>query len=477
MIELFRSRDRKGWFVLTLLMQTLFWGGGFSQTSPEADLKQFEGRYEYFHGGSILIAASPRDGVLYAILDEAKYPLKRLSEGAFADRVGSRVMFERGESGRISGYQFQQVKATNFFRRISDAQIPETMWFARRSSGTGPYRFRASMPADLKDGLDVGSLQDAGLNVDLIGKMVEEIAKETHKNVDSVLLIKKGRLVLEEYFYQYDRDKLHQLRSATKSVVSALVGIALERKLIASKEEKMVSFFPEYEVKNLSAEKRAITVEHLLACTSGLACEDGNAESPGEEQKMNASSDWVRFILDLPMVEAPGENGRYCTGGVILLGRIVEKASGKRLSDFAAENLFGKLGITNYRWKFTPDSSSFDDACQLHMRPRDMAKLGLLYMNEGEWNGKQVVPREWVKASLSKHSVVRGTDYGYLWWRQWLNVNGTRVDGVTAKGNGGQRIYLWPSLDLMVVITGGNYNEQSPADEMQIKYILPAAMK
>ena len=192
---------------------------------------------------------------------------------------------------------------------------------------------------------------------------------------------------------------------------------------------------------------------------------------------MNASPDWVQFILDLPMVEPPGKTGRYCTGGVILLGRIVEKASGKRLPDFAAENLFGKLGITNYRWNFKPDSSSFDDVCQLHMRPRDMAKLGLLYMNEGQWKGRQIISREWVKASLSKHSVVRGTDYGYLWWRQWLGVNGTRMDGVAAKGNGGQRIYLWPSLDLLVVITGGSYNEQSPSDEIQIKYILPAAMK
>ena len=474
--ELFHSRHRKG-FALVLLIQALLSGTGFSQTHPEQDLKEFEGRYEYLHGASIQLAQSPRDGVLYAILDEAKYPLKKLSERVFSDRVGSRVVFERGETGRISGYRFHQEKATNFFRRISDAEIPEKMWFARQSRGNAPYQFKASVPLDLKDGLEVGSLQDSGLDVALIGKMVEQIANETHKNVDSVLLIKKGKLVLEEYFYQYDRDKLHQLRSATKSVVSALVGIALDKKLIASREEKVVPFFPEYEIKNLSAEKRAITVEHLLACESGLACEDGNPELPGEEQKMNASPDWARFILDLPMVEPPGKTGKYCTGGVILLGRIVEKASGQRLSDFAAENLFAKLGITNYRWNFKPDNSSFDDACQLHMRPRDMAKLGLLYMNEGQWNGRQVIAREWVKASLSKHSVVRGTDYGYLWWQQWLNVDGTRVDGVTAKGNGGQRIYLWPSLDLLVVITGGNYNEQSPSDEIQIRYILPAAMK
>jgi CubicO group peptidase (beta-lactamase class C family) len=476
MIQLSR-RCREGWFALVLLTPALFSAKGLSQTSPAENPKAFEGRYEYLNGVTLQFAWSPRNNVFYAILDEAKYPLRRISQRVFADRDGSRVAFEQEETGQVSGYKFYQERATNFFRRISDAEIPETMWYARRSPGNGDYHFTASTPPDLKDGLDVGSIQDARLNVRLIGRMVEEIANETYKNVDSVILIKNRKLVLEEYFYQYDRDKLHQLRSATKSVVSALVGIALDKKLLVSKEEKVVPFFSEYAIKNLSAQKRSITVENLLACDSGLACEDGNPDSPGEEQKMNASPDWVQFILDLPVVDAPGTTGRYCSGGVILLGRILEKASGKRLPDFAAENLFGPLGITHYRWNFRPDSTSFDDACQLHLRPRDMAKLGLLYMNEGQWKGRQVISREWVTASLSRHSVVRGTDYGYLWWRQWLNVDGTRMDGVTAKGNGGQRIYLWPSLDLLVVITGANYNEQSPSDAIQIRYILPAAMR
>lgn len=477
MINWSHSSYLKRWMALVLLFQTLLIGSALSQELPELDSKEFEGRYEYHSGASIQIAKSPRDGVLYAILDEAKYPLKRVSDRVFADRSGSRVVFERGEADRISGYRLYQERGTNFFRRISDTAIPDGMWFARRTPGNLPYQFKPSVPPELRDGLEVGSLQNSGLDVALIGKMVEAIANETHKNVDSVLLIRNGKLILEEYFYQYDRDKVHQLRSATKSIVSGLVGIALDQNLIASKEAKVISFFPEYEIKNLSAEKRAITVEHLLACESGLACEDGNQASPGEEQKMNASPDWVQFVLDLPMLEPPGGTGRYCTGGVILLGRIIEKASGMGLAEFAAQNLFGKLGITHFQWNFKPDSSSFDNACQLQMRPRDMAKIGLVYMNEGQWKGQQVISRDWARASLSKHSVVRGTDYGYLWWRQWLNVNGTRVDGVTAKGNGGQRIYLWPTLDLLVVITGGNYNKQSPSDEIQIKYILPAAMK
>src|SRR6185436_5445366 len=147
MIELSRSR---WWLALVLLIQALFSERGFSQTDPpEENLKEFEGRYEYLSGATIQIAASPRDGVLYAILDEAKYPLKRMSKGVFADRQGSRVVFEREETGRISGYRFQQEKGTNFFRRISNAEFPETMWYARRSPGNAPYQFKASIPPDL----------------------------------------------------------------------------------------------------------------------------------------------------------------------------------------------------------------------------------------------------------------------------------------------------------------------------------------
>jgi len=442
----------------------------------EMNLKEFEGRYDYFNQAQIQFAQSPRDGALNAIIDEARYPLKTISSGVFQDRQGSRVIFERGAGGEITGYRLCQEKSTNFFQRISGADFPASMWYARRLDGGAPQEFQYSMPSDLKDGLEAGSLTGAKLNPQFIKEMVEQISHEKHRNIHSVLIIRNGRLVLEEYFYQYGPDKLHQLRSATKSIVSTLVGIAIDKKLIKSKDEKVLSFFPEYEVKNLSEEKRAVTIAHLLANQSGLDCDDTDQASPGNEIKMGASPDWAKFTLDLPMLQPPGETGRYCSGGVILLGRIVEKASGRKLAEFAKEHLFGKLGISDFQWVFQPDASRSEDFCQLHMRPRDMAKIGLTYLDGGRWRGEEVISPEWVKASLAKHSVVNRTDYGYLWWRQWLNVGGTRVDGVTAKGNGGQRIYLWPTLKMVVVITAGSYNEQSSADELLIKYILPAAM-
>jgi CubicO group peptidase (beta-lactamase class C family) len=458
-------------FLAALMAHTLF------GQSPFPNLKPLEGRYEYFNGVSITFAQSPRDGVLYAILDETLYPLKFIAADIFNDRQGSRLIFQRGDAGQVSGYRLEEKHATNSFRRLSDATFPASMWFARRTTGNAPYQFHYSPPPDLADGLPVGSLAAARLDPSLIKELIEQVATEKYKNIHSILVIKSGKLVLEEYFYQYDRDTLHQLRSATKSFVSALVGIVIDQKLIHGKDEKALQFFPEYDLQNPSTDKNAITIEHLLSNQSGLACDDTAQSSPGNEIKMGLAPDWVHFILNLPVTTPPGSVGRYCSGGIIVLGRIVEKASHKALSDFAAENLFGPLGITNYQWRFKPDQSSAEDFCQLHLRPRDMAKFGLLYLNQGRWNGRQVISSDWVAASLAKHSVVNGIDYGYLWWRQWLNVNGQRIDGIAAKGNGGQRIYLWPTLDMVVVITGGNYNERSPSDELQIKYLLPAALQ
>lgn len=433
------------------------------------DLKEYEGGYEYFNNTRLQLAASPRDNSLYAIINEVRYPLKSVGKDSFLDVQNSKILFERNKANQISGYRV----SNNFFKRLSKEDFPVKMWYPRYA-GDGQFEYKYVLPEKTGDGLEVGALKTAGLDDGLIKQMVEKIAVETYKNVHSILIVKDGKLAVEEYFYEYDRNRLHQMRSTTKSVVSALVGIAIEKGFIKSVNEPVLSFFPEYDVKNLSEDKKKIIIENLLTHQSGLDCDDDNQKSAGNELKMGTSPDWVKFTLDLPMNDKPKTRAKYCSGGVIVLGRIVEKATGKTLKEFAAQNLFKPLGITDFEWNFKPDNRSVETFCQIYLTPRAMAKFGLLYLNGGKYGGKQVISSDWVKASLSKHSVVNDTDYGYLWWRPWFNVSGKRADGIAAKGYGGQRIYLRQDLNLVVVITGGNYNGNSPSDDILAKYILPS---
>jgi CubicO group peptidase (beta-lactamase class C family) len=270
---------------------------------------------------------------------------------------------------------------------------------------------------------------------------------------------------------------LHETRSATKTFISALTGIAIDKGYIKNTDETVLSFFPEYSIKNNSEAKKRITIENLLTNQSGLDCDITNPKSEGHENKMNNSDDWVKFTLDLPMIENAGNIGRYCSGTTIVAGRIIEKQTKMTLPEFAKQTLFKDLGIKNYVWNFKPDKSSTETICEVFLNSRDMAKFGLLFLNKGRWNDKQVISTDWVRQSLSKHSVIQGVDYGYFWWIKYLDADGVRYFGKAAQGNGGQKIFIWEEQNMVTVITGGNYNVQSPSDELISKYILPAFNK
>jgi CubicO group peptidase (beta-lactamase class C family) len=346
------------------------------------------------------------------------------------------------------------------------------MWYPRLISN-----YKYAKPEKLDDGLQTGDAIHAGLDTFLLNTMMRRIIAGDFPNVHSILIIKDGKLVFEEYFYEYTKDSIHELRSATKSFISALTGIAIDKGFIKSKNDKVLSFFPEYELKNLSPLKQQITIENMLANATGLDCDISNEKSEGNETTMDYSDDWVKFTLDLRMVDTPGGKGMYCSGNPITVGRIIEKTTKKSLPGFADETLFKPLGITLYKWNFKPDKSNAEDFCQLYLTSREMAKFGLLYLNNGNWYGRQIVSKNWVKQSFEKHSVVQGVDYGYLWWLKHLDANGVRYYGRAAQGNGGQKIYVWQKQNMVTVITGGNYNTQSPSDELISKYILPSFNK
>lgn len=330
-------------------------------------------------------------------------------------------------------------------------------------------------PKNIADGWSVSSLNEQGIDPAPVVELVTKIRKNEYTGISSILLARHDKLVLDEYFGEGERDNIHSMRSASKALTGMLVGIAIDKNFIKNVDEKVLSYFPEYvgEIDNWDERKRDITVSHLLTMTSGVK---------GNEDAMYPTDDWIKFYLDQPLANNPGEAFSYATSGVVTLGNIITKASGLRVPAFTDRYLFGPLGITEYRWPYTSSRGDQHLAMTgggLNLRPRDMLKLGQLYLNGGQWNGKQIVSKTWVDASTRVHATsdYKGEDYGYHWRMIDRVVNGLEIRSNEAWGNGGQFVMIFPSLDLVAVFTGENYAmfpEMEQPFEMIDKYILPA---
>jgi CubicO group peptidase (beta-lactamase class C family) len=438
------------------------------------NLKDYQGFYQYSNNTTLKIAASPKDTILYAIINQSRYRLKPFAKDIFVNGSNEKIVFDRDSSGLITGYTVSGQSYSIINRNL---KFPKEMWYPRIISDSSPYLYKYTIPENDSDGLQTASLNNTKLDKGLLSQMVTKVVAGDYPNVHSILLVKGGKLVFEEYFYEYTEDSLHELRSASKSFISALTGIAINKGVIKSVNSRVLSYFPEYKITEGYELKKKITIENLLTNQSGLDCDISKEQSAGNETAMNNSDDWVKFTLSLPMSDVPGGKGMYCSGNPITLGRIIEKASGNNLHDFAYKNLFKPLGINHFKWNFKPEKANAEDFCQLYLTPRSMAKFGLLYLSNGKWDGKQIISNKWVKESFAKHSVIQNVNYGYLWWLKYIDAEGVRHEGYAAQGNGGQRIFLFPKEDLVVVITGGNYNSKSPSDELISKYILPAFNK
>ncbi len=292
----------------------------------------------------------------------------------------------------------------------------------------------------------------------------------------------ENALRLEEYFYGFDRDRPHQMRSLTKSVISLLAGIAVDRGLLRA-DEPVLGRLGYASYANPDPRKARITLAHLLGNQSGLACNDHDGASPGNEVKLYETADWAKGVADLPVLSDPGTVGQYCSGGFLAVGRILERVTGKPLAAFAQEALLGPLGVrrADWKWNFILDPSQRNEFGQIYLRPRDMLKLGILIRQQGEWQGRHIVSASWIQKATARQSRVDDSDYGLGFWHRWYNVRTAagdrRVDTVMLSGNGGQKVYLVPSLDLVVVFTGGAFNVESPVNEMMARVLLPALLQ
>ena len=418
-------------------------------------LTDYVGTYADVPGHPVEIVAG--DG-LFAVVDEGKYPLRPSGVDQFSTISGQVVAFPRDAKGVVTGY----MQDGSFHPRVSSTITIEAAALARpRPKGEdSPADYHYHPPADLHDGIAIGDIAQSDLGVSTANSIVRGILDGTYPDVDSVLLFQHGKLVLEEYFYGYNARRPHQLRSATKSIVGALAGIAIDRGAVAGAQEPVLPHMSYSSYENPDPRKAAITVGDFLSMSSGLDCNDHSATSPGRETVIDDKPDWVKATLDLPLINPPGTKAYYCSGGVAVVGRLIENAVHMHLPEFAQANLFGPLGISQTDWKWNYDLTNADkEFAQIYMRPRDMLKLGILYSNGGRWRGRQVISESWVRTSLAEHSHVDNVSYGYFWWRRWLEVETPagpqRVDLIAAQGNGGQKIYLAPQYGLVAVFTGG----------------------
>ncbi len=327
-----------------------------------------------------------------------------------------------------------------------------------------------------------------GLDSTILAALDADMARGQYGLVDGFAVVKDGRLVWSrqwrrnydsvyqalapldtvDHQFNYDhpdwhpwhqRGDLHTLQSVTKSVTSILVGIAIARGEIASVDTPIITWFDTTAMAHLDDRKRRITLRDVLTMTPGIAWNENvpYTDSTNSAIRLEASREWVRYVIDLPMANEPGTVWGYNSGASVLMGAIVAKATGRPVAEYAREHLFGPLGITDFHWKASPTGEQ-DTEGGLYLRTEDLAKIGWLYLSGGEWNGRQVVPRSWVEQSLAANPVGPANPrigYGFQWWLYPDLVEQGRMLP-SGSGYGGQFPMLFPGDSMVVVVNQWN---------------------
>jgi CubicO group peptidase (beta-lactamase class C family) len=320
------------------------------------------------------------------------------------------------------------------------------------------------------------------IDVAKIEELNRKIAKQTYKNVTSVVAIKEGKILIEEYFNGANRNTLHDTRSVGKSFASTLLGIAIKDKFIKSENQILKEFYNLKSFQNYSTTKDSISLKSLLTMSSTFEGSDINTESLGNEENMYPTKNWVEFTLSLPVdkTKIAGKQWDYFTAGCIILGDIIDKSVPNGLEKYADKNLFRPLNITKYKWQFTPQKVA-NTAGSLQLSSLDYARFGQLYKNQGTWNGKQILSKEWVAESLSHQMEISENEfYGYLFWNKTYKVNDKDYEVYYSSGNGGNRIFIFKNQPIVLVITSTAYN--TPYGEKQVEkimqeYLIPTITK
>jgi CubicO group peptidase (beta-lactamase class C family) len=336
-------------------------------------------------------------------------------------------------------------------------------------------------PPLLDDGWQVSDLASENIDVTRIQRLVGSIY-ESPDNIHSFLIVRNNKLVLETYYTGWHRDRVHALRSVSKTFVSTLTGIASGQGYF-SPDQRVADFFPEY-AEMFNEEKRNIKIQHLLTMTAGFKWDEKtyDGDDPrNDEYAFDTNDHRFDYLFSKEMVSTPGEIFVYNSSLPVVESAIIHKTTGMHAHRFADEHLFQPLGITNYFWRTNHDDGHVNAIGPLFLTPRDMAKLGQLFLDSGQWKGQQIVSRQWVKEATSTliGNEASADGYGYHWWTARYSISNKAVRVYFARGSGGQYIFVVPEVNAVVAFTSGNYppRNQSKPVNLLIKAIIPAMME
>ena len=374
-------------------------------------------------GANISILANPEQGIVYDGILESSHQL-----------IKGKLVYKNNTTLPIDLHKYNVEKLKKDFPGLlNEGNI-----------------FSYKKPINLNDGFSVAAPSEEGFDPKVINEMMQKVYSGEYGELHSVLVIKNEKIILEDYLGGYSANDLHAIQSCTKSIASLLIGIAHDKGYIKSIDEKIFDFFPQYN--NLKTNDwNKVTLRDILTMSAGLNWDDKF------DSKIHSQSDnIIKSVLLRKIKNKPGTVFAYKNPDVDLIAGVIKNATGMYADEFADKYLFKPLGITNYDWNHNKQNGNPLMDGSLALRPRDMAKIGMLILNKGKWNGKQIISEEWIEESTSKYFQVDPVfDYGYLWWLgKSQTVPGTKV--ILANGLGSQFIFIVSALNLVAVTTGNN---------------------
>lgn len=309
--------------------------------------------------------------------------------------------------------------------------------------------------------LPKAGLSSVGMRPDTIVRLINLIRSTPPRDFRALVVIKDNKLVVEEYFNTYWRETIHDIRSAGKGITALLLGIAIDKGLVKSTEQSIYDFFPGKKFEIPDAAHKSIKIKHLLNMSSGLYVDDNDENAPGNTANWLLKDNWVNFATSVPMSFKPGEKYVYADICPMLIGAIIEQTSGKKLAEFAKQNLFEPLGIREFYWYTAPNGST-GPMGNLYLSAVDFAKIGQVVAGNGEWQENRIVSPSWIKEISAVNFDISNEDpfaqgYGAFWFKSTKKINGKLYECLFASGNGGNLLFVVPSENLIVSLLSSAY--------------------